>query len=283
MSSTHREERIGSRYLPRIILVLLSVLFLLLGVMFWNIVTALPWERTTIVIAGEPVYIQSWDEARQTLTIIPVPTDVYLEGVFGIGRLSIASLGKLEALDIKKKGLFVKSLENAFALPIVGVWSNLNPALRFRLWWIRKWIRPDAVKMIDLESEGVIRSDVLADGTEIRIFDVYRYDAVIGNRLEVDSIRREEFRIRVVNTTEMQGLGSRAARFLSHAGMVVIAVDSEKTVQNECAMNTIWATVSVQFIRRIFNCATTTSDPDDRANATVRLGDDYAKGFTTSD
>ncbi len=283
MSSTHREERIGSRYLPRIILVLLFVLFLLLGVMLWNVASALPWERTTIVIVGDPVYIQSWDEARQTLTIIPVPVDIYLEGVYGVGSLSIASLQKLEALDAKKKGLFVKSLENAFALPIVGAWSNLNPSLRFRLWWIRKWIRPDAVKMIDLESEGVIRSDVLADGGKIRIFDVYRYDAVIGNRLEVDSIRREEFRIRVVNTTEAQGLGSQGARFLSHAGMVVIAVDSEKTAQNECTMNTIWAGVSVQFIRSVFNCATMTTDPDDRANVTVRLGDDYAKGFTTSD
>lgn len=283
MSSTHREERIGSRYLPRMILILLSALFLFSGVMLWNVASALPWERTTIVKVGDPVYIQSWDETRQTLTIIPVPVDIYLEGVYGVGSLSIASLQKLEALDVKKKGLFVKSLENAFALPIVGVWNNLNPFLQLRLWWIRKWIRPDAVKMIDLESEGVIRSDVLADGSEIRIFDVYRYDAVIGNRLEVDSIRREEFRIRVVNTTEMQGLGSQGARFLSLAGMVVIAVDSEKTVQNECTMNTIWSSVSIQFIRRVFNCATMTSDSDNRANVTVRLGDDYAKGFTTSD
>ena len=283
MSSTHREERIGSRYLGRIIFVLLSVLFLFSGVMLWNVVTALPSERTTIVIAGDPVYVQSWDEARLTLTVIPVPVDVYLEGVYGVGSLSVASLQKLEALDAKKEGLFVKSVENTLALPIVGEWSGLSPALRFRLWWIRKWLRPDTVKIIDLESEGVIRNDVLADGSGIRAFDIHRYDAVIGNRLEVDNIRREEFRIRVVNTTDVQGLGNRAARFLSLAGMVVVAVDSEATAQNECTVNTIWATISVGFIRRAFNCATMTTDLDERANVTVRLGKDYAKGFTTSD
>lgn len=283
MSSTHREERIGSRYLGRIIFILLSVLFLLSGVLLWNVAGALPAERTTIAIAGDPVYVQSWDEARQILTVIPVPVDVYLEGVYGVGSLSVASLQKLEALDAKKKGLFVKSVENTLALPIVGEWSGLSPTLRFRLWWIRKWLRPDAVKMVDLKSEGVLRSDILADGSGIRVFDVNRYDAVIGNRLEVDSIRREKFRIRVVNTTDVQGLGNRAARILSHAGMAVVAVDSEKIMQNECAMNTIWATVSVQFIRSVFNCVVASRDLDERADVTVRLGEDYARGFTTSD
>ena len=283
MSQTRKDERVGSRYLPRIIVAVCSVLIIALGIFFWNTFTALPAERTTIVIEGDPLYVQSWDEARQILTVIPIPVDVYLEGVYGVGSLSVASLQKLEALDAKKKGLFVKSLENAFALSIAGVWSDLSPALRFRLWWIRKWLRPDTVKMIDLESEGVIRSDVLADGSGIRVFDTQRYDAVIGNRLEVDNIRREEFRIRVVNTTDVQGLGNRAARFLSLAGMVVVAVDSERAAQNECTVNTIWPSVSVQFIQRAFNCATMTTDLDERANVTVRLGKDYAKGFTTSD
>jgi len=286
MSLTHRDQRIGSRYLPRFIFAAFSVLFIVLVIISWNIVTALPSERTTIAIAGDPVYVLSWDEVQRTLTVIPIPVDVYLDGVYGVGSLSVASLQKLEALDAKKKGLFVKSLENTLALPIVGQWSDLSPALRFRLWWIRKWLRPDAVKMIDLKSESVLRSDVLADGSGIRVFDVNRYDAVIGNRLEVDSIRREELRIRLVNTTSVAGLGNRAARTFSLAGMVVIAVESEPSVQKFCSIHTkkeLQDSKTATFVKRAFHCSLTLADSDERADLTVKLGEDYAKGFTTSD
>lgn len=279
MSRDPRQQRIGSKYLPRIIFGFLIVIFAVGLFVIWNIITALPAQRTSFIVVGDPVQILSWNEARLTLTVIPLPVDVYLDGVYGVGSLSVASLRKLEALDAKKKGLFVKSLENTFALPIVGVWSDLSPALRFRLWWIRKWLRPDAVKMINLDERAVFRSATLPDGSQVRVFDGNRFDSVIGNHLEVDSIRREKFRIRVVNTTDIVGLANRAARFLNRVGMTVVAVENERSVQKECTMNTIWATVSVQFIRNAFNCATTTTDLDERADVIVRLGEDYAQRF----
>lgn len=297
MSHANREERIGSRYLPRFFFAASSVLFIFLVIISWNIVTALPSERTTIAIAGDPVYVLSWDEVQRSLTVIPIPVDVYLDGVYGVGSLSVVSLRKLESLDAKKKGLFVKSLEDALALPINGVisirdapsfansvlWgSGLPIPLRLRLWWILVGLRPDAVKLIDLESQGVFRRDVLADGSGIRVFDGNRYDAVIGNRLEVDSIRREEFRVRVVNTTDVLGLGNRAARTLSHAGMVVIAVESASPPQSSCTIHTkkeLRDSKTNKFAQRIFHCNVTQSDADERADLTMRLGEDYAQRF----
>lgn len=306
MSHTHREERIGSRYLLRSILAVSSVLVAFLIYISWNVVTRFPSERMTIAIAGNPVYVVSWDDVRGYLTIIAVPADVYLDGVFGVGSLSIASLGTLEALDAKKKGMFAKSLEEALAVPIAGVlrtdhtagskgefhafvknalwWgSELSFPLRVRLWWILVGLRPDAVKAVDLESQGVFPNALLADGSTVRVFDVPRYDAVIGNRLEVDSIRREELRIRVVNTTSAPGLGNRAARTLSHAGMVVIAVESEPAVQTSCSIHTkkeLRDTKTTAFMKQAFLCdVTQESDEDERADLTIRLGEEYAQRF----
>lgn len=312
MSRDHREQRIGSRYLSRLVLAVSSVFFVLLAIISWNIVTALPAERTTVVVAGDPVLVLSWDEARRRLTIMPVPADVYLDGVFGVGSLPLASLRKLEALDVKKRGVFAASLADAFAIPISSVidhdtarareedtfekaktalspfsvsswWgSELSLPLRFRLWWILLGLRPDAVTTIDLGLQGVFRSELLADGSEVRVFDMNRFDAVIANRLEVDAIRREELRVRVVNTTDVAGLGNRAARMLSHAGMVVVAVESASPVQKECTLHVkqdLWKAKAVQFIRNELGCIVTVVDLDERADLMVRLGAEYARRF----
>ena len=285
MSRDRREQRIGSRYLPRIIFSVLSVLFVLLAAIFWNIMTALPWERTTVVVAGDPVQIVSWDQVRGKLTIIPIPADVRIDGVLGIGNLPLASLRKLEVLDSKKKDVFLKSLEDTLALPIMGVMGSGSPfSLRFRLWWIRKQLRPDAVTAVDLGLQGVFRSDVLPDGSQVRVFDVNRFDAIIGSQLEVDTIRREETRVRVVNTTDALGLGNRAARILSHAGMVVVAVESEAPEQNGCTIHAkedLWSRPSARFVKDVFDCMITAQDPDERADVTVRLGTEYARRFTS--
>lgn len=274
MSRDGRQQRIGSRYLPRIIFVVSSVFFVLLVTISWNIVTALPSQRTTVVVAGDPVQIVSWDNARGQLTIIPVPSDVYLDGAFGVGSLPLASLRKLEALDGKKKGVFVKSLEDALAVPIVG---DPTLALRFRLWWIQLWLRPDAVSTFDLALRGVLPSDVLADGSQVRVFDINRFDAVIANRLEVDAIRREELRVRVINTTDVAGKGNRAARMLSHAGMVVVAVESEPPTQNACSVHAkkeLWDSQTGRFIQKEFLCAATETETDEHVDLTIRLGSD---------
>lgn len=314
MSRDHREQRVGSRYLSRLILAVSLVFFLLLAIISGNIVTALPAERTTVVVAGDPVLVLSWDEARRRLTILPVPADVYLDGVFGVGSLPLASLRKLEALDTKKKGVFAASLADAFAIPISGVidhdtaearqedafekaktalspfpvsgwWgSELFLPLRFRLWWILFGLRPDAVTTFDLGSQGVFRSDTLADGSQVRVFDLNRFDAVIANRLEVDAIRREELRVRVVNTTDIAGLGNRAARLFSHAGMVVVAVESEPPTQKPCTVHAKKErreSKTSTFIQRVFQCRVTQADTDERGDVTVRLGEEYAQRFTS--
>lgn len=262
---------------------MVRTLFLLLligALVVWKIATAFPSDRTTIVEDGNPIRVMSWDGERGRLTIIPIPEDVRVQGARGVGELPLASIRRLEALDPSKKGILVATLSEVLAVPIRETVERVPFPLRIRWWWMTSWLRPDAVGTIELASRGVFRPVTLPDGSAVRSFDSNRFDAVIGNELEVERIRRGERRVRVVNTTDVAGLGNRAARFLSRAGMVVVAVDSERMKQARCtahAKEELWRDPSVTFINDLFGCAVTAEGTEERVDITVRLGADAAR------
>ncbi len=258
----------------------LVILLMLGSTVVWKLVTAIPSERTTLVLDGDPLQVISWDEARRRLTVIPLPADVRIDGAYGMGSLPITSIRTLETLDDTKKGVFVASLADALAIPITGTMKRASWPLRLRFWWITQRLRPDAVTTLDLASRGVFRTETLPDGSQVRVFDPNRYDAVVGSQLEVDGVRREERRVRIINTTDVTGLGNRAARLLSHAGMVVVAVDSERADQTACTMHAkedLWSGQSATFIKDVLRCVLTAADTDERVDVTVRLGEANAR------
>lgn len=280
MSRDRIHERLGGRNI-RILLVIILSVFAVFGVWLgWKFVTAFPEERTTFITSIAPMEISSWDTKRHTLTIFSISSDVFMDGVFGVGSLPVASLQRLETIDKSKKGLLALSVAETLGTPIGQ--GEMLPLLRLRYAFILRTIRPDEVTRIDLASLGVYRLETLADGTKVRTFDTNRFDAVIGAALEVDSIRREGLRVRVVNTTDVAGLGNRAARIVSHAGMVVVMVESETPALMDCtvtANKSLWDSRSVSFIKTFFNCSVGSGIDDEQADLTIRLGQEYADRF----
>lgn len=280
MSRDRIHERLGGKNIRTLIVLITSVL-IIIGLWFaWNFGTAFPDERTTILTSIQPIEVSSWDTKRQTLTVFTISPDVFIDGVFGVGSLPASSLSILETMDKTKKGLLTLSLEDAMGTPIY--FGDLPPLLRLRYALIAHTVRPDGVTRIDLGSLGAYRSVILPDGTQVNAFDTNRFDAVIGASLEIDSIRREGFRVRVVNTTDVAGLGNRAARVLSHAGMVVIMVESDLSPMKECLITVgkpLWSSTSVSFIKSFFNCRVEAGSEDEQAELTVRIGQDYARRF----
>lgn len=273
-------ERLGGKNIRTLFGIILSTLAVLGVWLGWKFVAVFPQERTTFVSSIDPIEISSWDAKRHTLTIFSIPPDVFVDGVFGVGSLPVASLSRLEAMDKTKKGLLAGSVTEAFGTPILP--NDLPPLLRLRWALTLRSIRPDAVNRIDLRSLGVYRLVILPDGTGVQMFDTNRFDAVIGATLEVDSIRREGLRVRVVNTTDVAGLGNRAARIVGHAGMAVVVVENEVPAQKACtltAKKSLWSSQSVSFIKTFFTCSVVTGSEDERAELTLRLGQEYADRF----
>lgn len=277
MSRIHRELRVGTKYLRHVSFVAISIVLAVSVWIGWMVVTAFPGERTTIIASVSPLVIQSWDQKRKILTVLPIPDDVRVEGASGVGLIPVSSLAALERMDTAKKGILARSLTLALATPVMS--EELAPPLRLRFFLAVRAIRPDAIKTIDLAALGVYRPETLADGTPARVFDADRFDAMGGWAFEIDSVRREELRVRVVNTTDVVGLGSRAARILSHAGLVVVAVESEQRLVQACAVHAkkhLWSSQSVRFIKDAFSCTVTDAQLDERVDATIWLGSAYS-------
>lgn len=300
--------RMGSRHLSRVIGITTSVFLVFFAIIIWNIITSLPDGRTTVVVVGDPVTVLSWDGERGKLGVIAIPGDVRIEGVYGTGQLPLVSLLKLEALDLAKQGLFLYSLSDALGLPIMGVirengslsadraiasLSPLSPTgwqweggvswpMRFRMWWIFKNLRPDAIWSIHLQDQGVFQDTVLPDGSGTRVWNTERFDTVVGSLLEIDSVRRETLRVIIVNTTSTNGLGGRVARVLERAGMAVVALENDTTVQDGCTVHAkkdVMESRAVLFIRNVYGCTMSEERGDRRVDITVRLGLVNAKNY----
>lgn len=280
MSRDRIHERLGVRNIRTLFGIILSVLAVFGVWLGWKFVTAFPEERTTFITSIAPMEISSWDTKRHTLTIFSISSDVFMDGVFGVGSLPVASLFRLETMDKTKKGLLAGSVAEAFGTPILP--NDLPPLLRLRWALTLRSIRPDAVTRIDLRSLGAYRLVILPDGTSAQTFDTNRFDAMIGATLEVDSIRSEGLRVRVINTTDVAGLGTGAARVFSHAGMVVVMVESETPALKACtvtAKKSLWDSKSVSFIKTFFHCSVGSGFDDEQAELTIRLGQEYARRF----
>lgn len=285
MGRSRIQQRIGAKALPHLLWGIIPTVLVVGGILFVGMdPRSIRSQRVTFIEGEGPVRVMSWDQARRRLTIIPLPADLFLEGMDGVGSLSIASIGRLEALDSSRRGLLIRSISEALAIPVIGEAKRLPLSLRFRLWVGMRSLRPDAIETVDGQVRGVFRAERLPDGSTRRVFDASAFDAAIGNRLEVENIRREQRRVRVVNTTATAGLGSRAARFFSRAGMVVVAVESERgeEPQEECTVHAreeFWSDHSVAFLKDVFGCRVTARDWEERADLTVRLGEGYARRF----
>lgn len=300
--------RMGSRHLPRLTIIISSVVFIFLGIIIWNTIASLPDGRTTIVVAGDPVTVLSWDGERRKLGVITIPGDVRIDGVYGTGQLPLVSLLKLEELDGGKKGLFIHSLSDALGVPIEDVIRDRGPLdthgaigslspfsqtgwqwegglslpARFHLWWIFKNLRPDVIWSVNLQDQGVFRDTDLADGSGIRVFNNERFDTALGSLLESDSIRREMYRVLIVNTTSATGLGGRVARVLERAGMAVASVENDASPQDGCSVHVekdLRQSHAVLFIQKTYGCTLSPDRGDVRVDITVRLGGANAKNY----
>ncbi|MBI4066246.1 LytR C-terminal domain-containing protein [Candidatus Gottesmanbacteria bacterium] len=280
-----------------------------LAFLAWRQMTIMPSQRITIAIISDVALILSWDDRRGQLTVFTLPADVRIEGVYGVGHYPIGSLRTLEELDPTKTDIVARSIENALGLPIEGALAvsardgdatqiamralspvnlaqlrrgNIPIPTRIRLWWMLSTLRPDKVVNVDLGGREVYRTETLADGSSVRLLDTNRFDAVVGSSIEVEEIRTEKLRVRVVNTTDTSGVGNRVARMVDLAGMVVVAVDSDGPVQAACTIHAkkiIWSTQSVAFLRSQFGCTLLEEGLDERVDVTVRLGTTYAADF----
>jgi len=316
-----RYERIGARYGAWLVRGFGIIIILLVCLCFFALQTRqLSTFRHTIVLAGTPMHIWSWDIAKNTFVDIQIPADTIIDAVRGYGRYSLEALWKFGSIDRNESFLAVQSLEEVLGLPIAwyigpsdlalphesdsrgaatGYFSfqkivaffsgkfrtNIPPSLFMQLVWKLLWVRPDSVVTLDLSRLDSGSLVDLPDGTHVYVLDPDRLDVLFGNTFEDERIRKEARSVGVFNTTSMPTLGNRLARLLGHVGVLVVTVGNDTPMVDRCVVSGTkdnLQSLTAQFLIALLDCRKWERDEGGRADIVVRLGSDYRQRFLPS-
>lgn len=285
------------------------LLFLLLGVglFFWYRKNGKfgVFDRFNLVIEGNPVTVVSVDQKEHTVTAIKMPDDLYIsEVVPNYGSYKISSVYKVGELDKRGGQVLAWTISDYLGIPIDGyliTGQNLNAAVkklflnpkivfgrasninffdRTRIVFAVEQARFDKTYEVDLKK--LAAPLVLADGTTALVIEKEKLDDLLAGYFIEPSVRDEDKRVAVINSTAVTGLGNRTARVLTNIGVTVVDVGSKSEDLSRCEVRTakkyltLWTT---RRIAQVFSCEIVTTGDEERAQVTIVLGQDFAAKF----
>jgi hypothetical protein len=118
VKSERRYHRLGLRYSKVFVFLAgFAGVAIFLVMLLWQLFPSSDF-RTTVLLAGNPMSVVSWDGVRKHVTIIELPAAVAITGLTGVGEYSLQSLWKLGELDTKDRALLADSLGELLAIPV---------------------------------------------------------------------------------------------------------------------------------------------------------------------
>ncbi|MBI3577241.1 hypothetical protein HY086_04350 [Candidatus Gottesmanbacteria bacterium] len=307
MDVQRKHYRLGIRYANVFVFLAgFAGLALLLVLLLWQLFPASPF-RTTVLLAGNPVRVASWDGTRKHVTVIAFPASVAITGLTGVGEYSLESLWKLGELDKRDKGLLADSVGEALAVPIpwyigpTGASSvreifslrnifgivtgkfrtNLSLQIFLPLALATQSLRTDAFEELNVADTPAVVQKELADGTSEQFIDGDRLDVVLGTRLEEEDVRTQSLRVMIYNTTATQTLGRRMERRVSRAGALVVGIGNDSPAVGRCIVSgpkEKLETKTTIFFTQFFGCETKVGESI-RSDLELRVGSDFEKLF----
>lgn len=283
-------------------IVLVILFFLIIGIRSLTLPTP---YRQTIVVAGNPTRIVSWNATLDGITVIDVPQNVTIQAAQGYGVYPIQSLLTLDEQEHKGGTLFVQSMADAFGLPVswyvdrTGIGSSATDTQTIRSIFspgsvlgilthttqgsvpFKTWLTfvvaamrlsSGAVDTVNLSNAFVPAT--LPDGSTVSELDPSRSDYMLGNAFLDSGLRSENLTIAVYNTTDVPSLGQKVARAMAHVGLQLVFVGNAAPVQSLCVErgNTAaLASKTAQFIADYYHCNRDKGTGDARAGADISV------------
>lgn len=286
-----------------------GLLFFLIGLAFYFLIPQK--GRTTIAFISNSVTLLSLDHEKNTLTIVPVPSNTYLNVAQGKGNLTISSVYKFDLISKQNGILLTQTLREFFGIPVDG-WVNipgfniasaedflkfkdkklaffspLPSSTNFSFLDLKRFdfnmgkIRPDKIIFLDLFNKGAFREETLADGSVILTVDSLNLEHLINDNFYEWKILEENLAIAVLNSSQKAGLAARAGRIImGSGGKVVKTGESDRKVVN-CVINTLPKdkySYTISRFKKIFHCDVEEEMPEEaRADIVITLGSAYEK------
>lgn len=296
--------------------VLLSVLVFLAWKWFGG--TAPIYDRTSIVIASEPVVVLSYSVAEQSLLLVTFPPSLVTEGTHGYGAYSLSAFWRLGQIDKKDGSVLSESMTEALGVPVGGYigekkgtitgesalsiakstfsFGNMfsfltgryltNISLRqfYKVAWMLHGAGVPRMKDIDFTSRpmSVGEEQELPDGSHQLVLSKTRLDNALKSVFEDTSVRREGVTVAVYNTTGVESLGDRIARLLTNIGVSVVTVGNERPEVSSCLLKGTRESLesaTAQVITQALPCTPQVVTSPGRADLVVLVGRDYAGRF----
>lgn len=278
-------------------------------------------SKYTIAINQDSPIVVSLDLKLKKANVFVFPSVLQVFSAHGYGSLPIGGVFLAGQWDLRGKQVFADTLADLLGVSIDAVFDmpggNLNlststpflnkvfftpPKLIFKtiyqipkksdyennlldVWKMSSFwfgLRSDKITTINLEKyTGDL---VLGNGTQVRTFDKDKFDSTFANILAQPDLVDEDLRVGVVNATSVDGLASRAVRFLTNQGINVVSVDSISTGQAMCEVSfsdeKVRRSQTAKLIQQYFSCSLSYNrDLNNRFDLLLVLGSDFAGRF----
>jgi hypothetical protein len=308
-----RNERIGSRYLKRMVSWLLLGLLCIICFFIFSFGLSAIKPGFSLLIISNPVTLIYWPEDQHKIEVMKIPSNMAIDAADGYGTYTLESLWRLGTIDKKSGAIIMRSLSETLGIPITWYIAPRNPdfdtvdnvthivSQNISLgkivdftrgkyisninWWdyIRlsknltfKYI--DSTNTLDLKDNLAYDIRDLPDNSQIYIINPDKIDKLLGNDFELDSIRGESLSVAVYNTTTSMGLATKLGRMLNRLGLTVLTVGNENYPIQSCeitAQADVLQSKTVNLLQQLFQCHTIVSTQTARTDITIRIANDY--------
>lgn len=231
--------------------VIFALLVLLLATGYWLLAPG-KWDGTsrfTVVEVADVVKVLSFDPKTSRGIEMVLPDNLEVETVAGRGRLLAGNLRPAGSAEWA-----AASVAYYLGILTTGEKSTLSWGDRLRWWWGARQVQWQELDLLNL---GLVEPDTAADQvTVLRLAPTW--DQKARQLFSSLSVAQEQLSIKVVNTTEVVGLASGAARGIESSGMKVVEVRTTSNKQlDRCQLVSPVAlkkTVGVSLLLHSFGC-----------------------------
>lgn len=260
-------------------------------------------DRFNLVLIAKPLTLLSVDLTGKTAMAVTFPDNLYIsELAYGYGGYGAAAIYAVGQLDKRGGETVAETVADYLGIPVdgyiydpvtlpkdvksffwgldslVGGRSNLNILDRGRLAFFILQIRPDRIKRVALADFA--EPLVLADGSMAISAEKEVLDSKLQGDFTESRVRNEAFRLEMINSTSVLGLGNRASRILTNIGANVVNVGTTEGLISGCqiqASSKARSSMTVARVANIFSCQIVSGSDQGRAEIVVLLGQDYAR------
>lgn len=263
-----------------------------------------------LVVKTKDLNLLSFDPATNTVTLLNIPDETYLELPQGYGKWPARSIYDLGQSESKGSFLLKGTISRVFGVPVDGYLiypgqekltgeslvnkfkqdplslnlifsakTDLSAGELLRFWWEMKSVRSDKINTLNLAQSNLTSWILLADGSRVLDIDKLRLDQFIQGHFEDNRLSQEGLSIGIYNATDHSGLAEKASRMIANmGGRVVFATTASTAVPKSTVIGK--KSYSYNKLSEVFNASQNTkvlgADFDtNRADVVVVLGEDF--------